>query len=907
MAERVGSATVEVNADLSKLLAGLDKAKKTTNEYVQVAARQFANVTNAIRTAGMGMQALAGQSAVATTAMNGFKAATTATTAAVASASTSMRAYAAATPLVARSIEGARVAALGMTAAVASATAATAAYASKSSAASSILSKVGVAVAGITAATVAAGAGVAAFASRSPILGKVMAGLGVAATAVAAGFAAVAARAGPALAAAWRFANHPLGIFTLSALAGSPVLGAAMAVASTRAGPAIGRGLMAAGSFAIGAATRNPIGAAIGAAATVTGVTALVSALGKGFGAMAEGFRDARKASADLKAELEALQASAAKLTEELPQGSALRAARERQLRGVTGGLTSQFAYENAGLISSNVISQTGDALEEFTLRLGSARQASTLLAAALRRPEQAMTLLSNAGIVFTEQEKQMLQATRTFEERLRNAEIVIKAVNRQLGAAPEVRSGWLDFMYQVGQFLGQAPGTLWTAFVDGLKSIRDEIGRFTGLTALVNMLDEAFKSLAASMRATNVRLFGGNVQEEIAVLRAGIEDVDRRIAEMRRAPRPTLFLAPPVEALQRRRYRDMARLAELELGELARTTSEREETERRLGVRVEERLRLQREELQLLRAGNRAQLEAFRIAREEGLPTDDPRVQQMVQNFRDIEAARRRIAQAGQLTVFERENIKLEHQIQLFRYGNEEMERRTRLLQIQIAAAQRQQPLTEAQSAALLRQIELQQRIASIANTIESAFSTTFNSMADALASFATTGKFKFKELADSIVQQLVRIALQAAVIKPLMNAITGLTNPAVASLIAPGSTSTPITVPSAGGFAEGGSFSVPGGRTGDQPYLIGLSAGERVDVTPVGKGFGARGGSVTVNNVINSSRDFEVETREREAPDGSRIIEQVFSEVTKRIGRGDMDTTMGARFGVRPRTLQR
>jgi hypothetical protein len=38
-------------------------------------------------------------------------------------------------------------------------------------------------------------------------------------------------------------------------------------------------------------------------------------------------------------------------------------------------------------------------------------------------------------------------------------------------------------------------------------------------------------------------------------------------------------------------------------------------------------------------------------------------------------------------------------------------------------------------------------------------------------------------------------------------------------------------------GGFARGGSFTVPGSGSGDRPYLVSLTPGERVDVTPIGK----------------------------------------------------------------------
>ena len=53
-------------------------------------------------------------------------------------------------------------------------------------------------------------------------------------------------------------------------------------------------------------------------------------------------------------------------------------------------------------------------------------------------------------------------------------------------------------------------------------------------------------------------------------------------------------------------------------------------------------------------------------------------------------------------------------------------------------------------------------------------------------------------------------------------------------------------------GHYAEGGTFSVPGYGAGDRPYVMGLTPGETVSVTP--RGQTAMGGlSLTVN--INSA----------------------------------------------------
>lgn len=66
--------------------------------------------------------------------------------------------------------------------------------------------------------------------------------------------------------------------------------------------------------------------------------------------------------------------------------------------------------------------------------------------------------------------------------------------------------------------------------------------------------------------------------------------------------------------------------------------------------------------------------------------------------------------------------------------------------------------------------------------------------------------------------------------------------------------------TLPTSGGFAEGGSFTVPGTGSGDRPFLIGLEAGERVTVTPKERsGALDDSRSVTIIQNIYTQIDYE------------------------------------------------
>ncbi|MFC3865847.1 phage tail tape measure protein [Alcaligenes aquatilis] len=86
------------------------------------------------------------------------------------------------------------------------------------------------------------------------------------------------------------------------------------------------------------------------------------------------------------------------------------------------------------------------------------------------------------------------------------------------------------------------------------------------------------------------------------------------------------------------------------------------------------------------------------------------------------------------------------------------------------------------------------------------------FKGMEDALASFVTTGKLDFKSLADSIIQDMIRIAIQQSITGPLASAFGNLFNP--------------LSGVSAGANFSMGSLGGSGGFTPTSP-LMPLSSG--------------------------------------------------------------------------------
>jgi tape measure domain-containing protein len=167
--------------------------------------------------------------------------------------------------------------------------------------------------------------------------------------------------------------------------------------------------------------------------------------------------------------------------------------------------------------------------------------------------------------------------------------------------------------------------------------------------------------------------------------------------------------------------------------------------------------------------------------------------------------------------------------------------------------------------SSAELRLKELAQTDAKGAGTaIADAMTNAFNAADDALVNFVKSGKLNFGDLADSIISDLARIAIQQSITKPLAGAFGSLLGVAGTALgsyfggggaaaassgaVAQGSTVGSYTVGGGGftgasslpGFATGGSFTVGGaGGTDSQVVSFRATPGEMVNIqTPQGGG---------------------------------------------------------------------
>ncbi|MFZ5917049.1 MAG: phage tail tape measure protein [Chloroflexota bacterium] len=176
--------------------------------------------------------------------------------------------------------------------------------------------------------------------------------------------------------------------------------------------------------------------------------------------------------------------------------------------------------------------------------------------------------------------------------------------------------------------------------------------------------------------------------------------------------------------------------------------------------------------------------------------------------------------------------------------------------------------------------------------DSMRQAFGRAFKGMEDALVNFTKTGKLNFKDMASSIIDDLIRIQVQESITKRLSNALSSLDFGSLfrfANGGAPGGVSAwknqIVDKPTFFAFAKGGLM----GEAGPEA-IIPLKRG------PDGT-LGVRGGAganVTVN-VINNASGTRATARETQDAGGNRMIE-VFIEQVKGAIAGDISRGAGS-----------
>jgi len=204
---------------------------------------------------------------------------------------------------------------------------------------------------------------------------------------------------------------------------------------------------------------------------------------------------------------------------------------------------------------------------------------------------------------------------------------------------------------------------------------------------------------------------------------------------------------------------------------------------------------------------------------------------------------------------------------------------------------------------------VQVARNAGNVAQQVSQGIQKAFGELEDSLFDFIKTGEFEFKKFAKSILDEITRITIRAALIAPIARGISG--------AIGGGATAAATTQ---GTFANGGVFSngnvIPfanggivtgptlfplnGGRTG----LMGEAGDEAI--VPLRRGRGGRLGvdasgatNVQVNVINNTGSD--VDTQERISSDGSKILDIVIGNTVRDgLANGEFDQSFGEIFGL-------
>lgn len=194
---------------------------------------------------------------------------------------------------------------------------------------------------------------------------------------------------------------------------------------------------------------------------------------------------------------------------------------------------------------------------------------------------------------------------------------------------------------------------------------------------------------------------------------------------------------------------------------------------------------------------------------------------------------------------------------------------------------------------------------VGSFTDNVANFTNNTFQTLEDSLFDFAKTGKFVFKDFAQSILDDLTRIILRMQVIAPLAGAINQSIGGSFGSFGAAPATST---------FNSGVEFAATGTilnsptmlTSGSRRIIAGEAGPEAIVPLKRGPGgeLGLAGGGGNVNVIVNNNSQSQTSTRETQGPNGEKQIEiVVFDAVSKGFANGNFDKSLNAIYGLERR----
>jgi tape measure domain-containing protein len=239
--------------------------------------------------------------------------------------------------------------------------------------------------------------------------------------------------------------------------------------------------------------------------------------------------------------------------------------------------------------------------------------------------------------------------------------------------------------------------------------------------------------------------------------------------------------------------------------------------------------------------------------------------------------------------------NKKLDDENTLLRMGSDERERYTKLLEYENKLREKGVSLGPNEKLQLEEKLKANQQLKREMEAIQQGFDSIFSHMTDAIIEFVKTGKLQFKDLVNSILEDLTRIAMRKLITEPLGNSLTSL----VGSIIP---------------HADGGPFraydTMLVGERG--PEIVKFNkAGTVIPNHMIGAGGPVGGGGVSLQvNIIDNAGVSATASQPKKDGNGNVsmdvIIEKVESGIANRVGQGQgaLHKTLTTSFNLKRNT---
>ena len=178
-------------------------------------------------------------------------------------------------------------------------------------------------------------------------------------------------------------------------------------------------------------------------------------------------------------------------------------------------------------------------------------------------------------------------------------------------------------------------------------------------------------------------------------------------------------------------------------------------------------------------------------------------------------------------------------------------------------------------------------------------------DSFTNAIVDGARTGKFAFEDFANSVINDLARMAVQASITKPLFNAIfnTGDSAP-VAAGAAPIAPHIGPNRASGGSVKTGTSYIV--GENGPEIFTAGANGFITPNSTSSGRGLPSAASKVNIN-IHNNASGATATATSKKSSDGSFNIDVMIEQITNNINNNTLKgkgvaPVMEERYGLNP-----